>query len=156
MHITLSSRLGPQCVVLPTPPDAQRVNPIRNNVALNKPYGGFWTAPHTPHATSPSPWVQLCINHGWEQQIWRSALYVVYPRCARIAVIHSRSDIHALQCAFPHPSAWNGTALLDWEQMACTGLAGLHVTANAASFMEGWDIPSTIWFGWHFATVRAA
>lgn len=143
------------------PPEPSRINPIENwepcNKAsrglYNKPSGGIWTSP----ATAEFSWHDWCEREDWFDEL--DAVYELRPKDdVAIYTIDSRADLNEVIERFGRDDTRFDS--INFEQFF-DKYDGLHLTTEGESAtrhgepnLNGWDVASVLWDGWHFDEVK--
>lgn len=124
---------------------------------------GLWTSTYLPDWNYPSEWVEWCVSEDFNRPYAKTWWLLTPRKDARIFVTETQCDLLHLMKAYPYQSRYSALhmTMIDFEAMAqdydgmwltSEGNARLHLSHPYD--LNGWDVESTLWFRWCFASAK--
>lgn len=148
--------LGVQAWTGPTAPDPARVNVALTQYPRPKPYNGFFTSTWDS-ARRSSAWLDFMRTNGRRNAEGRQLWTFVPDPTTTLLIINSEDDYPQLAHRYPHryPNERDPRCAPHWFEIAAADslpFEAVHVTAEAAAELDGWDVESTAWFVLRFTS----
>jgi hypothetical protein len=165
VSVDADDEYGAQLYVSDERPARGDMDPIANQEAnLRKPSGGLWTSTHTGDGTLSS-WVSWAAGENFydgSEKAWRLTLTAG----TELLVIDGRQDLADIVDVYPreapHQAIHEGPGI-DYEAtsdyhdgiwLTAEGQRETRLASKGTVTLYGWDVESTLWFNWRFASVE--